>query len=105
MSEIVWKVSTDALREKAQEIQTQIASIESAWNQIADIVDRSRNYWAGDASEVHLAYRKDIEEDAEEVLQRLREHPTDLLTMAGVYEAAEQEAMALAAALPDDVIE
>jgi len=38
------------------------------------------------------------------LLAKLREHPTDLIKMAGIYTTAEKENIALANALPNDAI-
>jgi hypothetical protein len=38
------------------------------------------------------------------MIKRLKEHPTNLLEMAGVYEETEQEIVQLTSALPDDII-
>ena len=41
----------------------------------------------------------------EKVIKRLKEHPKDLLDMAGLYVKGEDAASKVAAALPADVIE
>lgn len=104
MAGFILKVSTAELKQKSNEITGQINKIESCWKQIDEIISKSKSYWVGEASDDHQKYRKEVSEDARKVIKRLREHPEDLLKMAGVYEEAEQKAVALAQALPDDVI-
>ena len=104
MANIQLKVSPDALRTKAQEISGQIQTIENNWNRIYDLIQNSKSYWQGEASDYHRKYLKDNNEEIKKLLKRLNEHPVDLQKMAGVYIEAENQAVQLASALPDDVI-
>lgn len=98
------KVSLDKMESKANEISGQITEIENEWKKLSSIIKKTKKYWKGDASELHQTYRDECETEMTELLKRLKEHPKDLLVMVGVYEKAEQEAVQLAQALPDDVI-
>lgn len=104
MADIQLKVSPDAMRAKAQEITDQASRIENSWNRIHDLIENSKSYWQGDASEYHRKYLKENDEDIKKMLKRLREHPEDLQKMAGIYVKAEAKAAQIASALPDDVI-
>ena len=55
-------------------------------------------------NETTLEILKENKADVTEILKRLKEHPTDLQKMAGVYVKAEKTATKLANALPKDVI-
>lgn len=99
------KVNSSVMRAKAQEIQNRVMTMEQRWNQIKNTITRSKGYWAGDASNKHQEYLKEIEGDIEKILKRIKEHPQDLLKMAGIYEKAETEVNSLAGALPDDIIQ
>lgn len=98
------KVSPDALKVKADQISGQVQKIENHWQKIYDLVKNSKSYWEGEASDFHRRYLKENDDDAKKLLKRLREHPEDLKEMAGIYEKAEEQAMRMAAVLPDDVI-
>lgn len=104
MANVTLKVSTDTMKSKAQEITKQINAIEKKWNRMYEIIENSKTYWEGDASDCHRKGIIDDKTDMETILRRLKEHPKDLLTMAGIYVEAEQEAKRLASALPKDVI-
>lgn len=104
MADIQLKVSPDVLQSKAQEIMGQIGKIENYWNRIHDTVSGSSSYWQGEASDYHRKYLKDNDDDVKKLLKRLKEHPTDLQKMAGIYVKAEETASEAASALPDDVI-
>lgn len=104
MAGIDLKVSPDTLKTKAQEIQSQISRFESYWNQLNQIVRNTKGYWIGDASNSHQSQMSDYEEDVRRLLLRLKEHPNDLLKMAGIYEKVEETAVKSANTLPGDVI-
>lgn len=104
MAGIELKVAPDTLKAKAQEIQGQIARFEAYWNQLAQIVQNTKGYWVGDASNSHQKQFKDYQEDVKRIINRLKEHPEELLEMADIYTKAEQEAIRIAQTLPDDVI-
>ncbi|MCI8785328.1 MAG: hypothetical protein HFI84_01565 [Eubacterium sp.] len=104
MANIQLKVSPEVLHAKAQEISGQIHTIENNWRRMYDLIQNSKSYWQGEASENHRKYLKENDEETNKLLKRLREHPIDLQKMAGVYVEAEQKAVQIASALPDDVI-
>ncbi|MBO5373337.1 MAG: WXG100 family type VII secretion target [Lachnospiraceae bacterium] len=104
MAEIHLKVAPDKLHSKADEISRQINQIQADWNNLSEIIKKTKSYWKGDASDLHQKYRDECEKEMLEILKRLKEHPTDLLKMAGIYEEAEDKAIQLAQSLPDEVI-
>lgn len=98
------KVSPDVLKSKSAEIKSQIARFESYWNQMAQIVQNTKGYWVGEASNSHQKQFKDYQEDVKRITKRLKEHPDDLLKMADIYEKTEEKAVQIAQTLPGDVI-
>lgn len=104
MANIQLKVSPEVLRVKAEEISGQIQEMDNSWSRMYDLIQNSKFYWQGEASEYHRKYLKENNEEMKKLLKRLREHPIDLQKMAGVYVEAEQQAVQIASALPDDVI-
>ena len=98
------KVSPDTLKAKAQEVQGQINAFEKQWNQLSQLVTKTKGYWIGKASDLHQKQYKEYQDDVELVIKRLKEHPVDLMKMAQVYDEHEQKAVAIAQSLPDDVI-
>lgn len=104
MVEFQLKVTPDVLKTQAQTIQNEIGVIEKQWSNIETLINRSKGYWEGDASQQHINYYGEIKEPVMQVIKRLKEHPTDLLKMAGIYDAVEKEAAGLTNSLPDEVI-
>ena len=98
------KVTPEELKSKANEIKTQITKIEADWNKVSTLIDNSKSYWEGDASDMHRKSKKNIEADAQSVIKRLKEHPEDLMNMAGIYLETEEKAKQIANSLPDDII-
>lgn len=84
------RVKPEILKTKAAEVELGIKELDKNFNAIQDIVQRSSGYWVGSVGE---RSRNDFESKKEEmltVIKRFSEHPTDLLTMAGLYEEGEK---------------
>lgn len=97
-------VSIATLSKEAEIISTQIKEIEKNWNLLSNIIDKMKTYWEGEASNKNTKLFSVEKTDMEKVIKKLKEHPTDLYAMAGVYEDAEKKAKNLSNALPSDVI-
>lgn len=104
MSSAILKVSTDKMKSKSEEIQGYVNTIETNWNLLYERVTNTKLYWLGEAGDYHRNSLKDDKNDMDKLIKKLKEHPKDLLTMAGIYEEAEKKAKELANALPSDVI-
>lgn len=105
MADIQLKVAPEELQKKAGDIEGQIQNAERNWNGLCDVVKASRHYWEGDAGDCGRKLLESIMDDVQTVFRRLKEHPSDLLKMAGVYNDTEARASELANSLPDDVIQ
>lgn len=104
MADVQLKVSPDELRHAADQIEGQIAAIQRNWNNLCEVVGASRHYWQGDAADYG---RRLFEETKQEVLEacgRLKEHPSNLLEMAGIYADAQTKAAEIIRSLPDNAI-
>ena len=104
MASINLKVSPDELKKKSGEITKDINAIEKDFDDIDRYITGTKRYWEGDASDVHIKGYNKMKEDFKTIIKRLKEHPTDLETMAGVYEETESTIQTIAAALPTDVL-
>lgn len=101
---IVLKVKPEVLKAKAGEISSAIAQIEKELGDIGQTIEGTKKYWEGDASNMHQKHYKTFKDDIPKVVKRLKEHPTDLLKMARLYDDTEIQNQALAKMLPIDVI-
>lgn len=101
---ITLKVSTEALKTKASEVENDIKQLENHFNGIQDILSRSVGYWIGIAGDKARKEFDSKKEDTNMVIRRFREHPGELLAMAGVYEEGERSALEANRALDTDII-
>ncbi len=104
MANIELKVTPAELKAKAGEITSEINRIEQDFQKIAQAVSTSRGYWEGDASQAHQNYYTSYQDEIASVIAKLKEHPEDLLKMAGIYEATENQAVQTSQMLSQDVI-
>ena len=104
MADIRLKVSLEELRQKAAQIEGQIANAERNWNCLCEVVNASKHYWEGDAADCGRRLFDETKQDIAAALRRLKEHPANLLGMAGVYQEAEAKAAEMVRSLPNDAI-
>lgn len=101
---ITLKVTTEALKNKASEVEKDIKKLENHFASIQDIVSRSTGYWTGAAGDKARKEFDSKRDDTDQVIRRFKEHPRDLLVMAGVYEENERTVAEDNKALATDVI-
>ena len=100
----VLKVTPQQLKIKADQVSKEVDEMTKAFAQLAQIVSRTSHYWIGEAGDAHREIYEKNKDDIEVILRKLREHPTDLLMMAGVYEETEIKVENISMQLPEDVI-
>lgn len=103
--EITLKVKTEVLVAKATEVNYDIRQLESHFSSIQDIISRTRGYWTGTAGDKARRIFDNQKKDTAKVIKRFKEHPTDLLAMAGIYNKAEQDIASQNKELPIDAIQ
>lgn len=101
---ITLKVKPEVLKNKAQSITADINTIEGDINKLTDTIIGTRKYWQGDASDKHTNNYNELKDDLTRIIKRLKEHPTDLEKMAGIYEDTEKKLQETISALPVDAI-
>lgn len=104
MASISLKVTPAELKKKSAEITKNINSIEKDFQEIDRLITGTKKYWQGDASDQHIKGYMKMKDDLTKIVNRLREHPTDLEKMAGIYEEVESSVTQIANALPTDVV-
>lgn len=100
---MIIRVTPAELKNQSNLVMADLKSIEKHWKSIETLVNGTKNYWEGDASNTHIRNYKDIKDDVDKVIKRLKENPVKLQTMAGVYDEAEESAKATANELPTNV--
>lgn len=103
MGEMV-KVDTAALKQHAESFKKTAKSLQSDFNELQKVVERTRYYWVGQAGDRYrqrFAAKKDT---TDAILTRLVKYPQDLLTMANLYEQTETVQTRKTAALKTNYI-
>lgn len=105
LGDVRFKVRTEDLETKAGTVSSIIQKMESNFRTISDIMDKTKGYWIGDAAEKHRKmYDNRKKQEVEVMMKRLKEHPKDLLTIAGVYKSTEADNVTVSKGLPTNVI-
>ena len=87
--EITLKVTPEKLEQQAAVVTNQAKALENEFNALQDRVARTTGYWLGIAGDKARKEFDAQKEDMATILKRFREHPTDLMAMAGIYKEAE----------------
>lgn len=101
---ITLKVAPSVLKTQSGVVSSEVSTLERSWRELESVIKKTKGYWEGQASDQHIEYYNDIKDDVEMIIRRLKEHPVDLLKMAGIYEESEAAAQQIASSLPEDVI-
>ena len=104
MADLVLRVTPEALEKKAEEFTAIINEIKGHFDQVEEISSRTKGYWQGEAGDKDRAGYASYKDDISFIIRRLQEHPSDLLTMAGIYREAERDVVSKNAELKTDQI-
>lgn len=102
--QVVLKVTPEQLQAKAAVTKDNIGKLTGCFERISSIINRTGNYWIGEAGDLHRKLYTDENDNIQEMFARLSEHPTDLEQIAGTYLNVENEVENIAMELPGDVI-
>lgn len=98
------KVDTSVLRTAAEDVRNLTRTLQADFDELQDRVRQTSRYWAGAAGD---QYRKEFDgekKETSEILSLLGKYPTDLLSMAGIYEDTESRNTQETSALPSDIL-
>ena len=104
MSDIVLRVTPEELRRKADDFSSLVTDIKNHFDAIITTASKTRGYWQGEAGDKDRVGYASYQEDMDFIIRRLKEHPADLLSMAGIYESAENSIRETNAELKTDLI-
>ena len=100
----VLTVEPDVMVAKANIVHGKIREMQTSFSALENTVNKTRNYWVGEAGDAHRELYTKQKENIEEIFKRLTEDVTDLHQMAAVYSSTEQQVADIAEDLPSDVI-
>lgn len=98
------KVDPGTLRAAAAEVTGLTRTLRDDFDELQNCVRQTARYWTGAAGE---QYRREFEsekKETSEILALLGNYSVDLLSMAGIYEAAEGQNAQTTGALPSDIL-
>ncbi len=104
MNEFALRVQPEELKAQASVFQEIVKDIQKNFDEFQNIGLRTKGYWVGEAGDKARLNAASYQEDMAALLQRLQEHPTELLQIAGLYSEAEADAEDIASSLRTDLI-
>ena len=98
------KVSQEVLVTQAEEVRRLGNDMKKRFELLEETMDRTKNYWIGEAGELHRKLYNEQKDDVAQMLRRLLEHPDDLLAISENYRVAESRNVQSASALDANLI-
>lgn len=83
------KVQPEVLDAKALEVSSAVRQMEEILETILRTVKDTKNYWVGEAGDLHREAFQEQKNTMETLLKRLGEHPVDLQKIAKTYRDTE----------------
>lgn len=90
-SNMILRVTPELLERKAEEFEAVVKEIQGHFDRIESVSAKTKGYWVGDAGDRDRESFVSYQDDISFIVRRLGEHPTDLLSMAGIYRSAEKD--------------
>ena len=98
------KVDPEVLYQKSVTSGEKISQMKTIFEELEIIVNKTTQYWLGEAADAHREFFNASKPDIEEIFKRLSEHARELGEMAATYANVEREVAQLSEDLPSDVI-
>lgn len=98
------KVDPEVLYQKSVTSGKKISQMKTVFEELETIVNKTTQYWLGEAADAHREFFNSTKPDIEEIFKRLSEHARELGEMAATYANVEREVVQLSEDLPFDVI-
>lgn len=98
------KVSTEQLRNTANEFSGLGQQVSSLTSEMVSLVTGLSSGYEGEAAQAYISKFRGLEDDIQKINRMIQEHVTDLNDMAQRYDQAEQSNVSDAGNLSSDVI-
>lgn len=98
------KVDPEVLYQKSVTSGEKISQMKTVFEELETIVNKTTQYWLGEAADAHREFFNSTKPDIEEIFKRLSEHARELGEMAVTYANVERKVAQLSEDLPSDVI-
>ncbi len=104
-NQITLKVTPSDLIAKAETIERNAGRIQTNFENMKQAINRTRNYWNGDAADLHRRRYDELVPEAEEMFRMLRQHAKNLQNIAQTYIGSEGAITSMSSQLPKNAIE
>ena len=98
------KVTPEVLTSKSSDVANRVSKMKTYFDDLQSLVQKTSGYWEGEAGDKHRQMYKELEDEIEEILLRLGEHPVDLVTIAQKYSDVELKIQEEIQSLPGDIL-
>ena len=88
------KVDTAQMQTTAQALADQGKDMKKRFNEMSNVINRTKSYWTGEAADKHRKLYSDQKGYVDKMIARLLEHPVDLGLISAEYINAENENIA-----------
>jgi len=102
--DVILKVTPEILLAKADLITANLQKMQQTLDTLEQTAARTKDYWIGEAGELHRKMYKEQKEVIAEIMLRLKEHPADLRVIAQTYVDTEAVVTEITASLPSDML-
>lgn len=83
-------VTTEELKNKADAVTASINSMNNCMEELDRIIKNTEIYWKGDGANSYRAIYTKNKTQVNEVIKMLKDHPAELMAVAGNYEIKEK---------------
>ncbi len=97
-------VTPEQLTSASSDMSNSLNAMENCVQELDQIVRATEAYWRGEAGDMYRELFLSQRDNVDESISRLKEHPRDLIEIAGNYIDTEHILESIADELPSDVI-
>ena len=105
MAGIEFSVTPQELLQKAEAMEQAISSLKEDYTDLKNLINRTSGYCIGEGGNSCRRMFSDRQEEVEEMLERMRDHPEKLLNIAGIYRSGEEKIVQDHMRLPADFLD
>ncbi len=102
--DVSFTVTPEELRTQSQEVSRRVANLEKLFDELRQAMRGTKSYWTGEAADLYRNRYESGQKNLDDMFRRLRNHPVQLMKMAGVYTTADENVSELVKGLKTSVI-
>ena len=102
MAEADFSVTPEVLIQKADDMEIAIEALKEDYDVLKGIIEGTAGYWFGEGGDSCRRMFIDRQNEMEEMLNRMRDHPAKILEIAGIFKKTETDITQNTTKLPTD---